>query len=114
MTNALLKKQGSIDHHVHIVLHLAQRVVVIVHVHLHRLPFRLRRKSEKKFAKTVWMRLSVSTHLQSVVILQTLAGRHSQIILTWSTNNINLNKDSELSTNHEEDRSLDAVNVPVG
>ena len=34
------------------------------------------------------MRLSVSTHLQSVLILQTLAGRHSQIILTWSTNNL--------------------------
>ena len=60
------------------------------------------------------MRPSVSTHLQSVVILQTLAGRHSQIILTWSTNNINQNHDSELSTNHEEDRSLDTVNVPDG
>ena len=44
MPNALIEKQCSVDHDVHIILHLPQRVVVIVHVHLHRLPFRLRIK----------------------------------------------------------------------
>ena len=42
MANALFEEQGSVDHHVDIVLHLPQRVVVVVQVHLHRLPFRLR------------------------------------------------------------------------
>ena len=45
MPNALFEKKGSVDHDVDIVLHLAQRVVVIVHVHLHRLPFSLRIQS---------------------------------------------------------------------
>ena len=45
MADALFKKQGSVDHDVDIILHLAQWVVVIVQVHLHRLPFSLRIQS---------------------------------------------------------------------
>ena len=41
MPDALFKKQGSVDHHVHIVLHLAEWMIVIVEVHLDGFPSRL-------------------------------------------------------------------------
>ena len=39
--NALFKEQGSVDHHIDIILYLAQGMVVIVQVHLHSLTPRL-------------------------------------------------------------------------
>ena len=77
MADALFKKQGSVDHDVDIILHLPQRVVVVVQVHLHRLPFRLRIQSSSNSQSETGF-----PYLQCVVILQTLAGRHPQIILT--------------------------------
>jgi len=59
---ALFEEDGSIDHHVDIVLRLAQRVVVIVHIHLH------------------WLTQS----LESMIVLVSLARWHSQIILAYA------------------------------
>ena len=86
-SEALFEEDGGIDHHVHIVLGLRQRVVVVVHIHLHCLTQSLRiivihilfseqrRKLEEDKSKT-WQ-----NHLESMVVLISLAGWHSQIIL---------------------------------
>merc|ERR1719376_1301774 len=60
-SKALFEEDGSIDHHVDIVLRFAQWMVVIVHIHLH------------------WLTQS----LESMVVLVSLARWHSQIILAY-------------------------------
>ena len=54
-SKALLEEDGSIDHHIDIVLRLGQRVVVVIHIQLHRLAqsleddnFSLRKSVQKK------------------------------------------------------------------
>ena len=36
-SKALVEEDGSIDHHIDVVLRLGQRVVVVIHIQLHRL-----------------------------------------------------------------------------
>merc|ERR1719370_1185585 len=60
-SEALFEEDGGIDHHVDVVLWLRQRVVVVVHIHLHRL----------------------TQSLESMVVLISLARWHSQIILAY-------------------------------
>ena len=81
---ALFEEDGSIDHHVDIVLRLAQRVVVIVHIHLHWLTqsldnsyFSLQKVQNLGRRETSTWKI----HLESMIVLISLARWHSQIIL---------------------------------
>ena len=48
---ALLEEDGSVDHDIDVVLGLCQRVVVVIHIHLHRLAQSLHDNNSYLFSK---------------------------------------------------------------
>ena len=76
-SKALFEEDGSIDHHVDIVLRFAQWVVVIVHIHLHWLTQSLDSNSNFSLQKVQNLgRIETNAwtiHLESMVVLVSLA-----------------------------------------
>ena len=70
------KEESSVDHDIGIILHLGQRVIVIVHVHLHSLAFCL--DTHVRGSETIFG----VCYLESMVVFISLTWWHSQVILT--------------------------------
>ena len=73
-----MKEYCRAYHHVDIILHFCQRMIIFVHVHLHLFIQRLRIVAGRLQNRGVKL-----LYLQSVVVLIALAWGYSQVIFTW-------------------------------
>ena len=101
---ALLEEDGSVDHDIDVVLGLCQRVVVVIHIHLHRLAQSLHDNNSYLFSKKCKKNTKTwKGHLQSMVVLISLAWWHSQIILACQRED-NLDKSANMGSPGSEEK----------